>query len=220
MDKWKNSVVIVIGANSGVGLAILKKLAQSGLKVVGFDIKLDAIEKLKVELKNAKIYSWACDITKDDITEASFQWVEKNVGSIDILINCAGQHKSINTLSQQNSMAEIISHIDVNYIAVIRCIRLAFKYMEARDTHGYIVNVNCNSSTNIAVKATLDAMRAELNQLRNRKVRITNLSPGDEFDNLSFDNPNIKPAHIGDIIFYLLTIPYEVSVTNMQLKAT
>jgi NADP-dependent 3-hydroxy acid dehydrogenase YdfG len=229
MDKWKGSVAVVTGANSGIGLAILKKLATSRLKVVGFDTQIDAIERLKVELKNAKIYSWICDVTLDDITEASFKWAEKNVGPVDILVNCAGQRDSIGigTLQRQ-SMTEIVSHIDVNYTAVVRCTRLAFKSMAARDAHGYVVNVNCErDGMSLAVKATANAMRGELGRLKNRKVRITNLSPGvgeraasEEIDNSSFDNPDIKPEHIGDVVVYLLTTPHEVCVSDMCLGAT
>lgn len=243
MDKWKNSVAVVTGGNSGIGLAILKKLAQNGIRVVGFDIKVDAIEKLKVEMKNAKIYSWLCDVTKDDITEASFKWVEKNIGSVDILINSAGLHKNIGCLDPQKSMAEIVNHIDVNYTAVIRCTRLAFKSMETRDAYGYVVNINCvyghyvfptkdaqlgvYGGTKFAVKATSDVMRFELNRLKNRKVRITNLSPGvcdrkrsEEIDNSSFINPAIKPEHVADTVVYILTTPHEVCITDLQIRAT
>jgi NADP+-dependent farnesol dehydrogenase len=224
MDKWKGSVAVVTGANAGVGLAVLRKLAQSGVKVVGFDVQLDAVEKLKTELKSTKIYSWPCDITKDDVTEASFNWVERNVGPVDILVNCAGQ-KLHGTLRQQ-SMAAIASHIDVNYTAVVRCTRLAFKSIEARDSHGYIVNIGRGMS--VALGASSDAMRAELNQLRNRKVRITNVTPGacderlpsEEIDNSSFDNPGIRAEHIGDVVVYLLTTPYELYVGDMELRGS
>ena len=56
MDKWQNKVAVVTGANSGLGLSILRKLAQSGVKAVGFDIETDHIEKLKDELKGVQIH--------------------------------------------------------------------------------------------------------------------------------------------------------------------
>lgn len=243
MDKWRNSVAVVTGGNSGIGLAVLKKLAQSGLKVVAFDIALDAIEDLKVELKNAKIYSWRCDVTIDDVTEAGFKWVEKNIGPVDILVNCAGVHKNIGTLDHQKSMSDIVNHIDVNYTSVIRCTRNAFKSMDSRNAYGYIVNINCvyghyvfptkdaqlgiYGGTKFAVKATSDAMRFELNRMKNRKIRITNLSPGacnkkpsEDVDNSSFVNPAIKPEHIGDTVVYLLTTPHEVTITDLKILAT
>lgn len=44
MNKWQSKVAIVTGANSGNGLSILKKLAQSGITVVGFDLTTEAID--------------------------------------------------------------------------------------------------------------------------------------------------------------------------------
>lgn len=44
MEKLNYKVAVITGANSGIGLAILKKLVDGGLKVVGFDLETDNIE--------------------------------------------------------------------------------------------------------------------------------------------------------------------------------
>lgn len=44
MEKWQAKVAVVTGGNSGNGYAILKKLAESGLIVVAFDLITDAID--------------------------------------------------------------------------------------------------------------------------------------------------------------------------------
>jgi NADP+-dependent farnesol dehydrogenase len=86
MEKWNKSVAVITGANYGNGFATLKKLAESGITVVGLDIVTDAIETLKKE----KVHAIKCDVTKDDQTEAAFKWVEQTLGGVDILINNAG----------------------------------------------------------------------------------------------------------------------------------
>lgn len=244
MEKWRNSVVVITGANSGIGLAILKKVAQCGLKVVGLDIKLEAVESLKIELKDAKIYTWHCDVSNDESAVNAFNWIGKNVGNVDILINSAGIHKNIAILDKHKTMAEIGNHIDVNFTGAIRCSRLIINSLEARDSHGYIININCVyghyvlptkdvqlgifGGTKFALKATSDVMRFELNRLNNRKVKITNLAPGicsrkslkDESDSSPFINPVIKPDHIADTVIYLLTTPSEIVITDLSIKAT
>lgn len=244
MEKWWNSVAVVTGANSGIGLAILKKIAQCGVKVVALDLKLDEIDKIKFEVTNAKIYSFRCDVSNDESADAAFKWIEKNVGNVDILVNSAGIHKNIGILDNHKSMSEIQNHIDVNFTAAIRCSRIIIKSLEARDAFGYIININCVyghyvlptkdvqlgvfGSTKFALKATADVMRFELNRVNNRKVRITNLSPGictrksseDAADNSPFINPVIKPDRIGDTVIYLLTTPSEITITDLSIKAT
>jgi NADP-dependent 3-hydroxy acid dehydrogenase YdfG len=55
------------------------------MKVIGFDIKIDAIEQLKAQLKTAEIYAKICDITNDEDTINAFNWVKDNFGGVDIL---------------------------------------------------------------------------------------------------------------------------------------
>jgi NAD(P)-dependent dehydrogenase (short-subunit alcohol dehydrogenase family) len=145
MDKWQGKVAVVTGANSGIGLAILKKLAESGLKVVGFDIEIDNIEKLKHELKNVQIFEKVCDVTKDESVEAAFDFAEKN-GGIDVLVNTARTYRNVGILDYAKPVRELAYNVDVDFVGAVRCSRLAYKSMEARDTYGYIINVNANFS--------------------------------------------------------------------------
>jgi NAD(P)-dependent dehydrogenase (short-subunit alcohol dehydrogenase family) len=144
MDKWQNKVAVVTGANSGLGLAVLRKLAQSGLKAVGFDIEVDQIEKLKDELKGVQVFERVCDVTKDESVEAAFEWAEKTLGGVDILVNSARTFRNIGVLDYEQPVRELAYNIDVDYTGAVRCSRLAFKSMETRDTYGYIINVVTN----------------------------------------------------------------------------
>lgn len=146
MDKWQGKIAVVTGANSGIGLAILKKLSQSGVKAVGFDIEIDNIEKLKDESKGAEIYEKVADVTKDESVEAAFEWVEKTLGGVDILINTARTYRNIGVLEYSKPVRELSYNIDVDFVGAVRCARLAFKSMDVRDTYGYIINVNANFS--------------------------------------------------------------------------
>lgn len=94
-------------------------------------------------------------------------------------------------------MEQLESVIDLNFTALIRCTRLAFKSMELRGVHGYIVNINSvygrttapflkdqyiplgvYPCSKFAVTAASDLMRVELNEMKNFKVRVTSICPG------------------------------------------
>lgn len=250
MEKWSGKVAVVTGANSGIGFAVLKKLAQCGLKVVGFDIEIDAIDRLKGELKDAAIYSKICDVTKDSCVGEGFEYVEKTLGGVDILVNTARTYRNIGVLDYELPVSELAYNVDVDFIGAVRCARLAFKSMETRDTYGYIININANfsnlltSMSNVelgvysgacsAISTTSNVMRFELNRLKNRKVRVTNLNIGVvkntnifKIARLSLDdekalyvNPVLVPEDLEETVSYLLALPYGVNVADMTIRAT
>jgi NADP+-dependent farnesol dehydrogenase len=147
-------------------------------------------------------------------------------------------------------MEEISQIVDLNFTAVVRCARLAFRSMEARGKHGYIVNINSihghsiapfdNSvqigvypATKYAVTATTEVMRRELVNLKNKKVRVTSLSPGfvktnilnsagfsKEVQDQFFENPFIYPEDIADNIAYLLSTPSHVNIAEITIRPT
>lgn len=44
MNRWTGKVAVVTGANSGMGAAISKDLAQLGMQVVGLDLQIHTIQ--------------------------------------------------------------------------------------------------------------------------------------------------------------------------------
>lgn len=250
MEKWSKSVAIVTGANSGNGFGILKKLAESNVTVVGFDIAIEEIDKFRADNEKLKVYAIVCDVTKEEETEAAFAWVEKELGGVDILVNNAGTIKSIGILEHQKPMADLAFNVDLNFTAVVRCSRLAYKSMEARDAYGYIitissvyghmipgmpdgVNVGVYPSTKYALTAATEVMRNELIKLKNIKVRVTNISPGvvktnifkaagftHKVEEAFLANPYLVPEDIGETVAYLLTVPYHINFHDMIVRAT
>lgn len=250
MEKWSKSIAIVTGANSGNGFGILRKFAAAGITVVGFDVNIDLIERFKTENIKLKVYSRVCDVTDNDQTEKAFKWVDDEFGGVDILVNNAGTLRNVGLLEHQKPMSELAFNVDLNFTAVVRCARLAFKSMEARDVYGYIMNINSvyghgfpqlasgaqlgvYPSTKFAITAATEIMRLELLALKNRKVRITSISPGvvktgifkaaeftKEMEEEILSAPFLLPDDIGDTLAYLLLVPYHISIQEITVRAT
>jgi NADP+-dependent farnesol dehydrogenase len=196
----------------------------------------------------ANIHSLECDVTQDRPTEKAFKWIEEKLGGVDILINNAGIIKNIGILDHNKPMSEISKVIDLNFTAVVRCARLAYKSMEARDSYGYIINMNSvrghyitpstvvnvgvYPGTKYAVTATSEVMRLELIRKNNKKVRVTSVSPSLVSTNLleaadvhpdrqeaMFSTSLIADDVFGSI-FHLLTLPYTVNISEITVRAT
>ena len=90
--KLKNKSVVVTGASSGMGKAIVELFAKEGANVVLADINPDslndAVEKVKAITEN--VIGVPTDVTKYEQVEACINKAKETFGSVDIVIPCAG----------------------------------------------------------------------------------------------------------------------------------
>lgn len=92
MEKWLGRVAVVTGASSGIGAAICTELVKAGMIVCGLARRKDKVEQLRLSLFGAEgqLNAVECDITNEDSVKRAFQWIEKTLGGIDLLVNNAG----------------------------------------------------------------------------------------------------------------------------------
>lgn len=86
MTDWLNiagKTVIVTGASSGIGAAIVKELLELNVNVANFDIA-------EGELKHDNLLFVKVDITSREQVESGVQAVLNKFGTIDALVNNAG----------------------------------------------------------------------------------------------------------------------------------
>lgn len=248
MNKWRDKVAVITGANSGCGLKILRNLAEHGLKVVGLDVNDEEMTKFK----NSQIHCMLCDITSDDSVEFSFLWIEENLGGVDVLINCAGMTNNFGILDydSEKSMENLQKCMDVNCSGHIRCSRYAFKSMKQRNVYGCIINVNSVAGHRVidmgdcklglyatskhALAAATETMRLELNNLMNKRVRVTSISPGlidtslfrsshlaaPILNKIDTKMEKLTTQDIADVIIYVLSMPYRINVSELIIRAT
>jgi NAD(P)-dependent dehydrogenase (short-subunit alcohol dehydrogenase family) len=84
MDQ--NSVVLISGCSSGIGLALAREFASRGCRVFATARKPEVIENLKQE----GMETAALDVTSRDSIDACVAEVLSKAGRIDVLVNNAG----------------------------------------------------------------------------------------------------------------------------------
>ena len=165
----------ITGVSSGIGYALAERLCRDGHNVSGVARRKTPLETLEAQFRNFK--GIACDVTDADALLKAVDEARAHFGAIDILIPNAGIY-----IPQEKGEIDIDAfqkHIDVNYMAVIRCLAAILPDMRARN-HGHI-----------ALMASVAGYRGlpRSSAYGPTKAAIINLGEALRFD---FANTNIK----------------------------
>lgn len=192
MDRWNGCTAVVTGASSGIGAAIVLDLVRAGVNVVGLARRKERIDELCEQIPataTGKLHAIKCDLTQESDIKSAFEWIEGNLGGVDILINNAGIIKTMNLLDEKNT-ENLRETIDTNVLGVVLCSREAFHSMKKRNVNGHIIHINSQAghkipyfvglypsfniypSTKYAVTAMTEVMRQEL-QTFGTKIKVT-----------------------------------------------
>ena len=137
---FKNKVVLITGASSGIGKQTAIEFAKLGSNIILVARKKDKLEQVENQLKQFHVTTLvcACDISKKDQVQSMSKIVLEKFNSIDILVNNAGFaiYGSVSDLS----INEIESQMETNYFGTIYCIKFFLPSMLKKKS-GHIVNV-------------------------------------------------------------------------------
>jgi short-subunit dehydrogenase len=182
---FKDKVVIVTGASSGIGEATAREFASNGSKVV---LAARSEEKLASIVQEIKSYNGTACFIKTDVSNEDDcrRLIEKAVseyGTIDILINNAGI--SMRAVFDDVDMKVLHRLLDVNFWGTVYCTKYALPYLVANK--GSVVGVSSiagfhglpgrtgYSASKFAIHGFLETLRIE-NLKRSLHVMI--IAPG------------------------------------------
>lgn len=170
---YKDKVIIVTGASSGIGLASARKFASMGAKLVLASRNIDKLEEIAEELSFAgRQQSVLCvktDVTKEEDCKNLIARAVEYFGKIDVLINNAGI--SMRAVFNELDLDVIKRLMDTNFWGTVYCTKYALPYL--LDTKGSVVGVISTagyvglpartgySASKFAVRGFLETLRIE-----------------------------------------------------------
>jgi len=137
---FKNKVVLITGASSGIGKQTAIEFAKLGSSIILVARRKNKLEQVENELKqfNVNTLVCVCDVSKKDQVDELSKIVLQKFDSVDILVNNAGF--AIYGLVSDLSINEIESQMETNYFGMIYCVK-NFLPLMLKKKSGHIVNV-------------------------------------------------------------------------------
>jgi len=142
MKDFKNKVVVITGAASGMGRAYAKRFAHEGAKLALCDYDQAGLQETLSLLDDTSVepYIEAFDISDQEKVEGFADSVQQQLGTADLLINNAGIEGSAEPVwaTKDEYFRRVM---EVNYFGVVYGTCAFLKQMRAAN-RGVIVNVS------------------------------------------------------------------------------
>lgn len=188
-------IAVVIGANRGIGLAIVRLLAERGFTVVmtARDARRGEVARRELAAAGLEPLLRKLDVTRSEDAAALARWLQEQYGRLDVLVNNAGiMSESRRAESERSSdplrvsPATVMEHFNVNTLGAVRLIQALAPLM---GNGARIVNMSSGMGQlsdmgggylgyRLSKAALNAATRVFANELRPRGIFVYAMCPG------------------------------------------
>lgn len=235
--RLAGKTAVVTGGGTGIGLAIARSLASEGCRV--------AIAGRREEPLREAITAWSgepaiechtLDVADRESVNIFFEWAEKTLGSIDILVNSAGTNTRTRTMAEMDP-SDWDRIMAINASGAYYCMHAVLPGMrEAGD--GLIVNISsvagirASALGGVAYCASKFAMTALGLAVSNEDavhgIRVTNVYPGEVDTPILEHRPSpVSEDHrsrildadsLGQLVLAIACLPPKAHVPEVTIK--
>jgi 3-oxoacyl-[acyl-carrier protein] reductase len=180
----KGRSAVVTGGASGIGLATIRRMAQSGANVAIWDMNEKAMAEIAASIPEVKTHTCKVDVSKLGDVEAAFKSTLAAFGKIDAFVNSAGI-AGVNTMVWEYPAEEWLRVLDVNLNGTFYTCRTVTPHM-IDNKYGRIVNIssvagkegNPTASAYSAAKAGVIGLTKSLGkELATHGVNVNAITP-------------------------------------------
>jgi NADP-dependent 3-hydroxy acid dehydrogenase YdfG len=233
-------VVFITGASSGIGLAVARRFAAAGARLVLAARRQERLDALAGEL-GVPTHTIALDVRDRAAVEQAVAALPAAFAEVSILVNSAGGAHGLEP-AQAASLDDWDEMVDTNCKGLMYVTRALLPGMVARD-RGHVINLGSVAGTypypggNVygASKAFVEQFSLGLRaDLTGKRVRVTSIEPGmveTEFSLVRFKGdeakaravyqgfPVLRPEDVADAIVYCASAPEHVNVNRLELMS-
>ncbi|MEM8898248.1 MAG: SDR family oxidoreductase [Bacteroidota bacterium] len=134
-------IALVTGANRGIGLEVVRQLAENGHEVILTSRNEEKGQQAGQKLALTNIYFHSLDITKQESVDQIVGYVSEKFGRLDILVNNAGINYDTWQKATDPDLENVQETLETNLIGPWRMAK-AFIPLMRKNGYGRIVNVS------------------------------------------------------------------------------
>lgn len=153
-------VALVSGANRGLGLAVARQLAASGMTVLLGSRERGLGERVAQQLQRDgnDVVAVQLDVTRQTDIHALTQLIDRDYGRLDVLINNAGAYYDVGELPSSVPMVTVRAALETNLLGAWQ-LNEALVPLMLRHGFGRIVNVSSGCASTDLDAQTCPAYR-------------------------------------------------------------
>lgn len=141
-DQTEGRVVVITGANEGIGYHLLAALIDEGYRVAALDVDGENVAALRDDAAEWVRY-YECDVGRDDDVTGAIDGVVDDWGRIDVLVNNAAVSE-VGPYAD-GSIDDVRRVFEVNYFGYLRTIRAVLPHMRSQE-RGIVHNVSSGTA--------------------------------------------------------------------------
>ena len=150
------TIVLITGANKGLGLTTARRLAEGGATVLLGSRDADRGREAAASLAGLPVVPITIDVTDDASVEAAAEQVGETYGRLDVLVNNAGVAEP-HRAAAETTADDMASLYDVNVFGPVRATRAFLPLLERSSAPRVVmVSSGLGSNTRLNDPATLE----------------------------------------------------------------
>ena len=197
--RFQDKVALITGGASGIGLAVAKRLASEGARIVLADYNAANLTAAVPEVKAAgapDVWPSLCNVAVEAQVEATVAGALAQFGRLDVVINNAGlmQFKALEELTGD----DWLRILNVDLLGAFYFTKQAFLHMKPGGSIVNVASIHAIETSPLvapyaaAKAAMLSLTRSSALEGKAKGIRTNVILPGAIDTPMLWDNPNVK----------------------------